>query len=298
MIKPKPTGNSKKILNMQRTNKTNTRNFPSTVILHGGNRSKKLQSKNLTSLINVLLIQKTARCYNFLGFHKSINTKRGSFSPIFSAARQTSNSKKDLSFGPHFLRNRTDLEPKTLINQLFHKINNLTWIQVKQCYYNLTNAHFSKRALSKKQFKLSFPRFSSHFLSIQTDIGNWKHISTTFIQNETLRTKLTKLSERIVDREWCVPISASDPSPTPDPMNLRRFRAQGMEDAGGIFLCAVAGVASWPSPSLEPLYMAESPSPPTQSIRTNSKLRNPRNQRARIKALWSKSLVGQLPVGQ
>ena len=53
----------------------------------------------------------------------------------------------------------------------------------------------------------------------------------------------------------CGPIRASDPSPAPDPMNRRRFRAQSMDEEGGILRCA----ASWLSPSLDPLYMAESP---------------------------------------
>ena len=55
---------------------------------------------------------------------------------------------------------------------------------------------------------------------------------------------------------------ASDPSPAPDPMKRRRLRTQSMEEAGGIFLCA----ASWPSPSLDPLYIAELG--PTRSPRT------------------------------
>ncbi|KAK3038991.1 hypothetical protein RJ639_027476 [Escallonia herrerae] len=50
-----------------------------------------------------------------------------------------------------------------------------------------------------------------------------------------------------------VPIKASDPRPAPDPMNRRRLRTHNMDEAGGIFLGAAD--ASWPSPSLEPLYI-------------------------------------------
>lgn len=49
------------------------------------------------------------------------------------------------------------------------------------------------------------------------------------------------------------PIKASDPSPVPVPMNLRRFLTHNIDEAGGIFRCG----ASWPSPSLEPLYIVE-----------------------------------------
>ncbi|KAK3003265.1 hypothetical protein RJ639_018877 [Escallonia herrerae] len=50
-----------------------------------------------------------------------------------------------------------------------------------------------------------------------------------------------------------VPIKASDPRPAPDPMNRRRLRTHSMDEAAGIFLGAADG--SWPSPSLEPLYI-------------------------------------------
>lgn len=56
------------------------------------------------------------------------------------------------------------------------------------------------------------------------------------------------------------PMRASEPRPAPDPMKRRRFRTQGMEEAGGIFFCAAAAAAaSWPSPSLDPLYIVWSP---------------------------------------
>ena len=54
-----------------------------------------------------------------------------------------------------------------------------------------------------------------------------------------------------------IPIKASEPSPAPDPMYRRRFRTHIMDDAGGIFLGADA---SWPSPSLDPLYIASTAS--------------------------------------
>lgn len=63
-----------------------------------------------------------------------------------------------------------------------------------------------------------------------------------------------KLLKRVnpVRKDW--PIRASDPRPAPDPMYLRRFRTQSIDDAGGIFRCCTG--ASGPSPSLEPLYIA------------------------------------------
>jgi RNA recognition motif-containing protein len=78
-----------------------------------------------------------------------------------------------------------------------------------------------------------------------------KKIYLKFREEKQIEKNVIK-REREREREYG-PMRASDPSPVPDPMNRRRFRAQGIDEAGGIFLC----VASWLSPSLDPLYMAE-----------------------------------------
>lgn len=111
----------------------------------------------------------------------------------------------------------------------------------------------------------------NHPILLQNKNPNPKcRLITYYYNHSKWNYKLTKSFKRIEytkhDRELSVPIKASDPSPTPFPMNRRRFRAHGMEEAGGIFLCA----ASWPSPSLEPLYMAESTRSNSVQLRLSS----------------------------